>query len=180
MNEGLIPRRYAKALYKVALERHQDVRMFDLMQNMAQSFDLNHQLQDIVANPFVGQDEKNKLLTTAAGATAQDTTFADFLKLLAENRRVSLVHQIALSYIDIYRRANHIRRVQVVSAAPLDPAVEKRIKDLVTAHLHGDTMDFSSVVNPDLIGGFIVNIDNERLDASLRNELKELRLSLLN
>ncbi len=180
MNEGLIPRRYAKALYKVALERHQDVRMFDLMQNMAQSFDLNHQLQDIVANPFVGQDEKNKLLTTAAGATAQDTTFADFLKLLAENRRVSLVHQIALSYIDLYRRANHIRRVQVVSAAPLDPAVEKRIKDLVTAHLHGDSMDFSSVVNPDLIGGFIVNIDNERLDASLRNELKELRLSLLN
>lgn len=180
MNEGLIPRRYAKALYKVALERHQDARMFDLMQNMAQSFDLNHQLQDIVANPFVDQDEKNKLLTTAAGATAQDATFADFLKLIAENRRVSLVHQIALSYIDIYRRANNIRRVQVVSAAPLDPAVEKRIKDLVTAHLNGGTMDFSSVVNPELIGGFIINIDNDRLDASLRHELKELRLSLLN
>ena len=41
-------------------------------------------------------------------------------------------------------------------------------------------MDFSSSVNPDLIGGFVVNIDNERLDASLRNQLKELRLSLLN
>lgn len=180
MNEGLIPRRYAKALYKVALERHQDARMFDLMQNLAQSFDLNHQLQDIVANPFVELSEKNKLLTTAAGANAQDSTFADFLKLLAENRRVPLVHQIALSYIDIYRRANIIRRVQVVSAAPLDPAVEKRIKDLVTAHLNGGSMDFSATVDPDLIGGFIVNIDNERLDASLRNELKEMRLSLLN
>ncbi len=68
----------------------------------------------------------------------------------------------------------------MVSAAPLDPAVEKRIKALVEANLHGGTMDFSSSVNPDLIGGFVVNIDNERLDASLRNQLKELRLSLLN
>lgn len=180
MNEGLIPRRYAKALYKVALERQQDARVFDLMQTLDNSFDANKQLQETVSNPFVDKAEKNKLLTTAAGATDKDSTFADFLKLLDENRRIDLVHQIAISYIAIYRHAHNIRRVLVESAAPLDPAVEKRIKDLVTAHLNGGTMDFSSVVNPDLIGGFVVNIDNERLDASLRHELKELRLSLLN
>jgi len=180
MNEGLIPRRYAKALYKVAVEHDMDTRVFDLMQTLVQSFDSNQKLQDIVANPFVEIAEKNRLLTTAAGATAKDSIYADFLKLLARNRRVQLVHQTALSYIDIYRRAHNIRRVQVVSAAPLDPSVEKRIKDLVTTHLNGGTMDFSAVVDPDLIGGFIVNIDNERLDASLRNELKEMRLSLLN
>lgn len=180
MNEGLIPRRYAKALYKVASERHEDARIFDLMQNLDKSFDANIQLQEIVANPFVDMAEKKKLLTTAAGATEKDSTYADFLKLLDENRRIFLVHQIAISYITLYLHAHNIRRVQVVSAAPLDPAVEKRIKDLINAHLNGGTMEFSTAVNPDLIGGFIVNIDNERLDASLRHELKELRLSLLN
>ena len=180
MNEGLIPRRYAKALYKVALERNQGKRMYDLMQTLASSFDANHDLAATVANPFVAQADKDRILTTAAGATAADATFADFLKLLARNRRVDLVNEIAHAFVDYYREENNIRRVEVVSAAPLDPAVEKRIKALVEANLHGGTMDFSSSVNPDLIGGFVVNIDNERLDASLRNQLKELRLRLLN
>ena len=55
MNEGLIPRRYAKALYKVALERNQGKRMYDLMQTLASSFDANHDLAATVANPFVAQ-----------------------------------------------------------------------------------------------------------------------------
>ena len=154
--------------------------MYDLMQTLASSFDANHDLAATVANPFVVQADKDRILTTAAGATAADATFADFLKLLARNRRVDLVNEIAHAFVDYYREENNIRRVEVVSAAPLDPAVEKRIKALVEANLHGGTMDFSSSVNPDLIGGFVVNIDNERLDASLRNQLKELRLSLLN
>lgn len=180
MNEGLIPRRYAKALYKVALERGQDTAMFTLMSTLAQSFGQNPSLGEAVANPFIDIAEKDRLLTVAAGATGADSTFADFLKLLARNKRIPLIGSIALAYIDIYRKARNIRRVEVVSAAPLDPAVEARIKDIVAKHLNGATMDFSSHVDPDLIGGFIVNIDNERLDASLRNQLKELRLSLLN
>ena len=180
MNEGLIPRRYAKALYKVALERDCQKRMYELMQTLAGSFESNSGLQDTIANPFVGASEKAALATTAAGATAADSTFADFLKLLDENRRIDLLHSIAIAYLDIYRKANNICRVEVVSAAPLEPAVEKRIKQLVEAHLHGATMQFSAATDSDLIGGFVINIDNERLDASLRNQLKELRLGLLN
>lgn len=179
MNEGLIPRRYAKALYEVALERKQDERMLTLMQTLADSFEANPGLKDVVTNPFVSDQEKDKLLDTAAGATDQDKTFADFLALLAENRRIDLINEIALSYLDIYRKAHNIRRVQVVSAAPLDPEVEKRIKDVIKANLHGGSMDFSTAIDPDLIGGFVVNIDNERLDASLSTELKDLRQSLL-
>lgn len=180
MKEGLIPRRYAKALYKVALERNNDTRIYDLMQTLGQSFDANPQLQAVVANPFVGDAAKVELLETAAGATAADTTFTDFLKLTEQNGRIDFVRQIALAYEDIYRTARNIRLVRVVSAAPLDPAVEKRIRDIVAAHAHGATVDFSSAVDPNLIGGFIVNIDNERLDASLKSEFEHLRRSLLN
>lgn len=179
MNEGLIPRRYAKALYKVATERKQQARIFELMQTLAASFEANPDLRQLVANPFVEQSEKARLLTIAAGATADDATFADFLKLLAQNRRIDLAAAIATAYVDYYRSVNNIRRVQVVSAAPLDPAVEQRIRSIVAAHLNGASMDFSTSVDPDLIGGFVVNIDNERLDASLRHQLKELRLNLL-
>lgn len=179
MNEGLIPRRYAKALYKVAAERNQQQRLFELMQTLQASFQNNQELRQLVANPFVDQTEKSKLLLVAAGASSSDATFVDFLKLLEHNRRIDLVELIAVAYTDYYRSVNNIRRVQVVSAEPLDPSVENRIKQVITQHLNGATMDFSASVNPDLIGGFVVNIDNERLDASLRHQLKELKLNLL-
>lgn len=179
MNQGLIPRRYAMALYKVDLDRGTAARTYELMNTLQRSFDEMPDLKATVSNPFVAVGDKVKLLTTAAGATAADTTYADFLKLLVENRRIDMIDLIVRAYGDIYRRENNIRRVEVVSAAPLDPAVMQRIKDLIARELKGASMEFSTRVDPSLIGGFVINIDNERLDASLSNQLKELRLSLL-
>lgn len=179
MNEGLIPRRYAKALYKVAVERKCDIRMYLLMQNLSAAFDQNHDLYRMAANPFVTAKDKSVILTTAARATSADTSFADFLKLLEKNGRIDLIGQIAHSFVILYRKERNIRSVHVVSATKLDPDVEQRIRRLVEKHLNGGTLEFSTEVDPAIIGGFIVNVDNERLDASLRNSLKELRLSLL-
>ncbi|MDE6490609.1 MAG: ATP synthase F1 subunit delta, partial [Muribaculaceae bacterium] len=165
MNEGLIPRRYAKALYKVAVERKVDERVYVLMQTLVSSFDNTSGLQGVVSNPFVAQDEKDKIIITAAGAGAADTTFADFLKMLAHNKRIDMVNEIAHAYVDIYRQQRNIRKVEVVSAAPLDSAVLGRITSLVERHLHGATMEFTTTVDPALIGGFVINVDNQRLDA---------------
>lgn len=179
MNQGLIPRRYAMALYKVDLDRNTAARTYTLMTTLQRSFDELAGLKAAVSNPFVVVDDKVKLLTTAAGAAKADTTFADFLKLLVGNSRIDMVDLIARAYCDIYRRENNIRRVEVVTAASLDSAAMQRIKDLVVKELKGASMEFSTRVDSSLIGGFVINIDNERLDASLSNQLKELRLSLL-
>lgn len=180
MNEGLIPRRYAKALYKVAIARKCDDRLYALMLNLSGAASANHDLRNIIANPFVADSDKVTALTTAAGATKSDSTFADFLKLLIENSRLDLCVDIANAYVDYYRKERNIHSVELISAAPLDPDVINRIKDVVEKHLHNATIEFTSKINPDLIGGFIVNVDNERLDASLRNRLKNIRLNLLN
>ena len=179
MNEGLIPKRYAKALYKVGVERGCDKRLYSLMQNLTAAAAADPGLQKAVANPFVTETDKAALLTTAAGAEAKDTAFADFVALLRRNRRVDMACAIAAAYVAYYRSQHNIRSVRVVSAAPLDSALLARIKALVEAHLHGASMEFSTSVDPSLIGGFIVNIDNESLDASLSRQLKELRQSLL-
>ncbi len=180
MNEGLIPRRYAKALYKVDTERNSAARSYELMNTLIGSFGENPQLGDVVNNPFIASVDKAKLIMTAAGAVASDTTFRDFIKLLENNRRIGIIHAIALAYTEIYRRENNICRVEVVAATQLDSAVEMRIKEVVKKHLENATIEFSTHIDQEIIGGFIVNIDNERLDASLRNRLKQLRLSLLN
>lgn len=179
MNEGLIPRRYAKALYEVALERGRAEALYSMMGSLAKAFETEPGLHATIANPFVADSDKVALLDTAAGASAQDTTFADFLKLLVRNRRIDMAGDIARAYLREYRRRNNIRLVTVVSAVPLAPALLDRIKEIVNAHLHGASMEFSTAIDPSIIGGFVVNIDNERLDASVSDRLKELRLSLL-
>ena len=179
MNEGLIPRRYAKALYKYAIEKGQDKPMYGLMQHLCDAFAADATLQEVMGNPFIAADDKVKLLNIASGADESQTCFADFLKLLVANKRISSVRSIALAYQAIYRKANNIYLVEVVSASPMDSADEARLKKLIEGHLNGGTMEFSQRVDEQLIGGFVVNIDSERLDASVQNELKQLRLNLL-
>lgn len=179
MNDGLIPRRYAKALLKFAREKGQDKRVYDLMQTLSGSFAAEPGLTKAVTNPFVDAASKTKLLMTASGATDNDTVFADFIKLLIANNRIDTVRSAALAYLDLYRKANNIYLVEITSAAPLTDKEMKRLKDIIGAHVGGASVEYHTAIDPDLIGGFVVKIDSERLDASIKNELKQLRLKLL-
>jgi F-type H+-transporting ATPase subunit delta len=180
MNEGLIPRRYAKALLKFAAEQHAEQRLYELMNNLSKSFAAHAELEPTVANPFIAPENKLQLLTVAAGASAEsDVIFADFLKLLRQNNRLAIVRAIALAYADDYRKANHIYNVEVTSAAVMQPEEEARLKAMIQKHLKGGTMEYSFKVDADLIGGFTVSIGSERLDASIKNELEQIKLQLL-
>lgn len=179
MNEGLIPRRYAKALFEFASEKSASEKVYGFMQNLAGSFANEVGLQSVVSNPFVESVDKIKLLTTAAGAQQQDKSFSDFMTLLATNKRLDMSRDIALAYLDIYRKANNIYLVEVVTASELSKNDESRLKSLIQTHLNGATMEYTQRVDENLIGGFVINIGSERLDASISNELKQLRLKLI-
>lgn len=180
MNQGLIPNRYAKALFKFACEKGEADRVYDLMKTLVASFVEQPRLQAVIANPYISADDKMRLLRTAAHADEKkDTCYDDFLRLLLQNRRIEFAREIALAYLDIYREANNIYLVKLTTAAELPEEEIKRLHDLVERHLNGATMEFSKIVDPGLIGGFVIDINSERLDASVSNELKQLRLKLL-
>lgn len=179
MNQGLIPSRYAKALFEFASEKQADQRIYDLMHNLESSFAAEPSLQQAVGNPFIPAADKMKLLTAAAGATENDDVYARFLQLLADNNRLDAAREIALAFMKIYRSEHHIYLVTVTSAAPMGEAEEERLRKLILRHLNGGTMEYHHRVDPSLIGGFTVTVNNEKLDASVADELKQLRLKLL-
>ena len=178
MNEGLIPRRYAKALYEVAAEHSRETSLYGLMTTLLQEADSHSGLQRTLANPYVTDADKDKLLTTAAGADASDTVFAQWLGLLAANRRYGMAPDIARAYVQCYRAEKNIFPVTVTSAAPLAPAESERIKALIQTHIGDATMEYKQQIDPALIGGFTIDIASERLDASVRNTLEQMRLQL--
>lgn len=183
MDQGLIPRRYAKALYEVGLERHDNDKLYALMQALADAFSAQPALAATLANPFVpGSDKTSLLLHAVYGADTDgaDTTYVDFVKLLEQNKRVDMARAIAIAFINLYRTNHAIYRVAVASAAPLGEPEKKRLEAVVAEHIANGTMEYEYSVDPSLIGGFTVTVNSERLDASVSNELKRLRLSLIN
>ncbi len=185
MNQGLIPQRYAKALYKVALERRCAEPIYALMKTLEVSFSSNVELGRVMENPFIDNNQKLSLLLAAVGVMVANNydssvlTFVDFIKLLEQNKRIEFVRGIALAYIALYRKECNIATVTVTSASKLNPEASNRLRELVNSNLDGATVEYNEMIDPELIGGFTVSIDNRRLDASIKNELKQLRLKLL-
>lgn len=181
MDQGLIPRRYAKALYAVAEERSDTATLYRLMQDLTLAFAHTPGLAATVANPFVSDKDKTSLLTKAVYGNQgnPDKTYEDFLRLLEKNKRTSLVRDIARAYVELYRRNNAIYRVDICSAAPMGDKERQRLEDIVAKHIGKGTFEYDYTTDPTLIGGFTVTVNSERLDASLDSQLKQLRLKLL-
>ena len=178
MNDGLIPNRYAKALFKFASQEGVQASVYDEMKQLEQSYAANTALKTAVNNPFIAVDEKEKVILTAAGAKAGGA-FDRFLLLVIKKNRVDFLRLIAQAYIKLYRRQCSIAHVEVVTAAKLPDNEINGILNVVKKHLGSKTLEQSFKVDKDLIGGFTVNVDGQVLDASVKNELSKLRLKLL-
>lgn len=178
MDNGLIPHRYAKALYKFALEHDNAKAVYDEMKVVVASFQANPKLQQVLANPFVSREDKATLLKEAAGAKVEND-YLGFIKLILEMNREEFAYRMALAYRDIYRKVNRISQVKITTAVKLSDAEMKKLDDLVAKAFPDSTLETTSAVDPDIIGGFVIDVDDARMDASISNEIEQLRIKLL-
>lgn len=178
MISGLIPHRYAKALYKFALDNGAEKRVYSEMNNVVDSFSNNPSLSKIMSNPYIETADKEKLLLNAAGNNPGDD-FVRFVKLILEHKREAFAYLMAIAYIEIYRSMNKISNVRITTASELPSSEMKKLQEVVEKSFPGRSFEFSTVVNPEIIGGFIIDVDSSKLDASISGELEELRQNLL-
>lgn len=181
MDQGLIPRRYAKALYAVGEERSDTAKLYQLMLDLEAALRSTPGMASTVANPFVSDADKTALLTMAVcGKDGNpDATFSDFLRLLEMKKRTAMIGDIARAYVDLYRKENSIYRIDICSAAPMADGERKRLEGIISKHIGEGTFEYNYTVDPALIGGFMVTVNSERLDASVSTQLKQLRLKLI-
>ncbi len=178
MDNGLIPHRYAKALYKYAIEHNLSEEVYGIAKEVIHSFQKNPDLQKILSNPFVKNDDKKKLLLTAAGNGADDA-YRRFVELVLDHGREEFAYRMMYAYRDIYREAHHISQAHITTASKLDPKLMEKLHKLVEGAFKGSVLEFSESINTDLIGGFVIDVDSVRMDASVSNELEQLRQTLL-
>jgi len=152
MNEGLIPSRYAKALYKYAQEHHVAAPIYEEMKRLDAAFATHTELSKALSNPALSAADKVRVLSSAFGEKPDDYLLR-FVQLVIRNRRETFARAIALAYQDIYRRANHIARVTITTAVALDKEVLDRIGDLMKKQTD-KTLEFVYEIDPSIIGGF--------------------------
>lgn len=178
MISGLIPHRYAKALYKFALETKSAGKVYEEMKTVIESFQKNPGLAKVLSNPYVESSDKERLLITAAGKDPGDD-YRRFVRLILDHKREEFAYLMAYAYRDIYRKENNISQVKITTAVTLGAEEMKKLHDVVEKSFRDTTFEYTEMVDPDLIGGFIIDVDSTRMDASLSNELEQLRQNLI-
>lgn len=178
MNDGLIPKRYAKALYKLATENGDLDEIYVQMRELSGRNTAIDELKRVMRNPYVPNEDKGRVMLLAAGAQP-GSSLEKFILLIIKNNRAEFLRKIALSYVSLYREKHNIAKVEVTTATALPEAEVQAIIDVVKKQLGDATLEVETQVDPELIGGFTVSVGDMLLDASVKNELKKLRLNLL-
>ena len=173
MDIGVISVRYARALLKSATDAKIEDAVYTEMQQLAKSYVEVPQLRFTIDNPMLSKDKKEVLLLTAVGEKPSDLTKA-FIQL---EDRESVMQFIANSYVTLYRQQKNVIRGRLITAAAVSPATEQKMRQMVESKTNG-TVEFETEVNPDIIGGFILEYDTYRMDASVKAKLNSILSTL--
>ncbi len=172
MDIGVISVRYARALLKSATDAKIEDAVYTEMLQLAKSYVDVPQLRFTIDNPMLSKDDKEKLLLTAAGKKPSPLTKA-FVQLVLKEDREGVMQFIANSYVTLYRQQKNVIRGRLITAAAVTPATEQKMRRMVESKTNG-TVEFESEVNPDIIGGFILEYDTFRMDASVKTKLNSI------
>jgi F-type H+-transporting ATPase subunit delta len=176
MDLGVISVRYARALIKSATVQKQESKVYEEMQMLVQSYLKVPELRFTIDNPMLAKDKKQTLLETACGIDVSDLT-KRFVALVLKEGRESTMQFIATSYITLYRQQKNITRGRLVTAMPVSSETETKMKQMVEGKTRG-TVEFNTEIDPDIIGGFILEYDTYRMDASVRTKLNSVLTAL--
>lgn len=178
MISGLIPHRYAMALYKFAGDNGAQKSLYDVMKCVSEAFRSNPGLEKVLSNPFAKKEDKRRLLFKTAGENPGED-FERFVTLVLDHRREAFFRLMAIAYRDIYRRENHISMVRITTAIKFADSEIDKLKAVVERNFKDTSFEYHLSVDPAVIGGFVIDVDSVRMDASVRNELEQLRQNLL-
>jgi F-type H+-transporting ATPase subunit delta len=163
---------YARSLFEVAKEQDKLDEVRDQLGTFADALDDTRELQVFFFSPYFSTQEKKDGLERAVADA--DPVIMNFLKLLIEKHRMPVIFRIRANYDRLWEEENQLLPVEITSAVELDESIVSQLGDRI-AEQTGRKVDLSSRVEPEILGGIVVQVGNSVLDASIRNRLEQLR-----
>ncbi|GAB3929184.1 ATP synthase F1 subunit delta [Larkinella terrae] len=138
----------------------------------------NRDLMLALKSPILRHEKKLNVLRAVFENRVDPLSFSIF-NIISKKNREGIMDSVANEYVRQYNDLKGIQKVQVVTTQPLTEELRKQFTRVV-ADSTGKQIELEEIIDPKLIGGYILRIGDRQVDASIRNKLAELRLSFLN
>jgi F-type H+-transporting ATPase subunit delta len=175
MSDYRVARRYAKSLFELAVEQK-------ILEEVNESITLirtvcheNRNLVRLLKNPIIRYDHKLRILNRLFEGRIDDMSLR-FVQLITKKNREAILPAIAEVFGDIYNQYNNITIAQITTAMPLNDALRSAFQERLEK---GEgTVVLQEVVDEDIIGGFVLDIGDRRIDSSIKTMINNLKKEL--
>lgn len=165
--------RYAKAILNLAKETKAETEVNADMQLIASTISENNDLDVLLNSPVIKASDKKNVLNSLFSGKTNNITLGLF-NLLEENKRMNMLLSIAKQYAIIYDHLKSVQVAKVTTAVPLTKELESKVMAKIV-ELTGNKASLENIVNPNVLGGFVLRVGDVQYDASISNHLNELR-----
>lgn len=173
MNTGLLSKRYAKALYLLSVEKGVQTAVYEQSKALVHIFADHNDFFKVLDNPVLSKKQKTEFIFSFLDQ-ASESVLKSFIRMVVTNRREQFLKVILLSYLDIYRNEHDIFSGKLIVASDVNTELEKKLISVIENKTKG-VVEIEKNVRPEIIGGFILEVDNTRWDASVSGQLRVLR-----
>jgi F-type H+-transporting ATPase subunit delta len=169
--------RYAKSLLQLSRDQgileeiQKDMVMID------EACEANRELALVLKSPIINHYKKNQILDKIFGEKINPLTKA-FYELIGRKGREFIFHQITKEFRKQYLLLKGIEKVSVTTTFPLDDNLRKQVKD-IASEISNKKPQLEEIVDKDIVGGFVLNMDGRRIDASVKTKLRKLEKELI-
>ena len=176
MNESKISTRYAKALFLSAVEKKVSDAVREDMEMILIVIRDIPELKQLLESPVIASGKKDEILRAVFGNKINELT-SSFLELLIQKKREDFLAGIARSFIKYYKEASGIKVAVLKTAIQLDKQLKEQLAQIIRKKFNSD-IELSELVNESLIGGFVLTVEDQQLDASVSGQLSRIRKEL--
>jgi F-type H+-transporting ATPase subunit delta len=134
-------------------------------------------LRQFLGNPLIKPDAKKAVIKQIAGAD-MNPLMRSFLSLLIDKGRILFLEGIGKQYLTQLRELNQTVLAEVTSAVPLSDAQQQTVREKVQAMTSARQVEIETKIDADLIGGVVIKVGSQVIDASLRGQLRRLGIRL--
>jgi F-type H+-transporting ATPase subunit delta len=173
MKNTKLSNRYAKALFDFAGENNQIEEVYGDLTLFAKTLKENRELQVLLRNPVVPCNQKHQIFESVFTGALHSITY-QFMDVLLKKHREPALDTICEEFFKLYNQAHNIKMVTISTASPLSEPLKDKIVAMLAEQTHA-TIDLRQIVDSDLIGGFVIKMDDYYLDSSILSKINKLK-----
>jgi F-type H+-transporting ATPase subunit delta len=174
---GEILERYAQALMSLAQQSNVVEQIANDITQIIETFKGSDDLKEFFANPIYKPEQKKAVLSQVLGDGLHSYT-QNFLMLLVDRRRIMFLLGICYEFQALLRKMNQVVLAEVTAVRELTDEQTQALKDKVIALTGARQVELETKLDPDLIGGVVIKIGSQVIDASIRGQLRRISLRL--